>query len=77
MMTENDDVTRAVWNTALAGVFAGLGATPEEADTCAWMLGAEEVASSPGGVMTQCMTALAALRSGSETGDGGDDNADR
>lgn len=72
-----DDATRAVWNTALAGVFAGLGATPEEADTCAWMLGAEEVASSPGGVMTQCMTALAQLRHGSETGDGGDDNADR
>ena len=74
MMTENDDVTRAVWNTALAGVFAGLGATPEEADTCAMMLGAEEVASSPGGVMTQCMTTLAQLRNGS---DGGDDNADR
>lgn len=73
-----DDATRAVWNTALAGVFAGLGATPEEADTCAWMLGAEEVASSPGGVMTQCMTALARLRNESDGGrDGGDDDADR
>ena len=72
-----DDTVRAVWNTALAGVFAGLGATPEEADVCAMMLGAEEVASSPGGVMTQCMTALAQLRNGSDGDGDGDDNADR
>lgn len=54
------------WNAmrciALAGVFTGLGASPEEADLCQEMIGAEPVGDSIGAVMTQCAAALERLR---------------
>ena len=52
----------ALRNVALAGVFAGLGATPEEADLCQEMIGAEPVGDSTGAVISQCAAALNRLR---------------